>query len=43
LTVFGVVLAVKHDFTNLGHFIALLIGLACYPLTRSRRRELVPA
>jgi hypothetical protein len=37
--VFGISLAVKHDFTQLGHFSALLIGLACYPLTRSRRRE----
>jgi hypothetical protein len=24
------------DFTNLGHFTAFLLGLACYPLTRSR-------
>jgi hypothetical protein len=39
LLIFGAVLAVKHDFTNVGHFSALLIGLACYPLTRSRRRE----
>ncbi len=41
--VFGAVLAVKHDFTNLGHFSALLVGLACYPLTRSRRRVPVAA
>ena len=41
--VFGTVLAVKRDFTNVGHFTALLIGLACYPLTRSRRREAVAA
>ena len=39
LVVFGVSLAFKHDFTQLGHFTALLIGLACYSLTRSRRRE----
>ncbi len=39
LVVFGISLAVKHDYTQLGHFSALLIGLACYPLTRSRRRE----
>jgi drug/metabolite transporter (DMT)-like permease len=38
---FGAVLAVKHDFTNVGHVCALLIGLACFPLTRSRR--MVPA
>ena len=39
LVVFGVSLAVKRDFTQLGHLSALLIGLACYPLTRSRERE----
>jgi hypothetical protein len=39
LVVFGVSLAVKRDFTQLGHFSALLIGLASYPLARSRRRE----
>jgi hypothetical protein len=43
LVVFGVVLAVKRDFTNVGHVSALLIGLGCYPLTRSRRREPVVA
>ena len=43
LLVFGSILAVKHDFTNLGHFVALLIGFACYPLTRARRRETVAA
>lgn len=41
--VFGVSLAVKRDFTQLGHFSALLIGLGCYPLTRSRRRQAAPA
>jgi hypothetical protein len=39
LVVFGAVLVVKRDFTNLGHFSALVLGLACYPLTRSRQRE----
>jgi len=39
LVVFAAVLAVKRDFTNVGHFSALLIGLGCYPLTRSRSRE----
>jgi len=39
LVVFGISLAVKRDFTQLGHFSALLIGLACYPLARSRQRE----
>jgi hypothetical protein len=31
-------LAVKPDFTPLGHFCALLVGLACYPLSRGRDR-----
>ena len=39
LVVFAAVLGVKRDFTNVGHFSALLIGLGCYPLTRSRSRE----
>jgi hypothetical protein len=41
--VFGAVLAIRRNFTNVGHFTALLIGLGCYPLTRSRRREAVAA
>ncbi|MGY4650992.1 hypothetical protein ACVWWN_004788 [Mycobacterium sp. URHB0021] len=43
LLVFVISLAVKQDFTQLGHFSALLIGLACYPLTRSRRPVAVAA
>ncbi len=43
LLVFAVSLAVKQDFTQLGHLSALLIGLACYPLTRSRRPLAVAA
>jgi len=39
LVVFAAVLAVKRDFTNVGHFSALLIGLGCYPLTRTRTRS----
>ena len=39
LVVFAVSLAVKRDFTQLGHFSALLLGLGCYPVTRSRGRE----
>jgi hypothetical protein len=39
LVVFGVALALQPDFTQLGHFTALLIGLASYPLIRSRQRE----
>lgn len=37
--VFATSLAIKRDFTQLGHFSALLLGLACYPLTRRRRAE----
>ena len=37
ILVFATSLAVKRDFTQLGHFSALLLGLACYPLTRRRR------
>jgi hypothetical protein len=43
VVIFGVSLAVKRDFTQLGHFSALLLGLTCYPLARSRRREPVAA
>jgi hypothetical protein len=39
VVLFGAVFAVKRDFTNLGHLSALLMGLGCYPLTRSRRPE----
>lgn len=37
LLVSGAVLAIRRDFTNVGHFSALLIGLACYPVARLRR------
>ncbi|MFF9457667.1 rhomboid-like protein [Streptomyces flaveolus] len=36
LLVYGVPLIGGHTFTDLGHFSAVLIGLACYPLTRGR-------
>lgn len=39
LGIFATSLAIKRDFTQLGHFSALLLGLACYPLTRRRRAE----
>jgi hypothetical protein len=35
--VFGIAMAVRTNFTGLGHLCALGLGLACYPLTRSRR------
>lgn len=28
--------AIRHTFTDIGHFSAVLIGLACYPLARGR-------
>ncbi len=33
---YGVAMLGDWDFTDLGHFTALLLGLACYPLTRDR-------
>ncbi|MFH8617320.1 rhomboid-like protein [Streptomyces sp. NPDC017979] len=36
LTVYGIPLVAGRTFTDLGHFTSLLIGLACYPLTRNR-------
>jgi hypothetical protein len=33
---YGVGIARNRDFTSLGHFSAMLLGLVCYPLTRSR-------
>ena len=34
--VFAGSLSIRTDFTELGHLCALLLGLACYPLTRRR-------
>ncbi|MFI9806577.1 rhomboid-like protein [Streptomyces sp. NPDC052301] len=34
LLVFGLPLTEGPTFTDLGHFVSVLIGLACYPLTR---------
>ncbi|MDN0194206.1 rhomboid-like protein [Streptomyces sp. S.PNR 29] len=36
LLFYGAALAVGRTFTDLGHLVALLIGLACHPLTRGR-------
>ncbi|WP_409058401.1 rhomboid-like protein [Streptomyces sp. SYP-A7185] len=36
--VYGLPLLTGRTFTDLGHFTAVLIGLACYPLTRSAVR-----
>lgn len=35
LAVYGAPLVTGRTFTDLGHFTSVLIGLACYPLTRS--------
>ncbi|MFF0160164.1 rhomboid-like protein [Streptomyces sp. NPDC005263] len=34
--VYGVPLVVGRTFTDFGHFVALLIGFACHPVTRGR-------
>ena len=36
LLVYGVPLVVGRTFTDFGHFVSLLIGFACHPLTRGR-------
>jgi hypothetical protein len=33
---YGIGIAESRDFTSIGHFSAVLIGLACYPITRAR-------
>ncbi|MFF2409210.1 rhomboid-like protein [Streptomyces sp. NPDC058092] len=35
---YGIPLITGRTFTDLGHFTSVLIGLACYPLARSRSR-----
>ncbi|MFJ9677838.1 rhomboid-like protein [Streptomyces sp. NPDC101194] len=39
---YGIPLITGPDFTDVGHFTAVLIGLACYPLTRSRHGTKTP-
>lgn len=39
---YGIPLLISPTFTDVGHFTAVLIGLACYPLTRSRHRTKSP-
>jgi hypothetical protein len=36
----GSILALDHNFTNWGHLIAVVLGLACYPLARPRGQPL---
>ncbi|MGW4564508.1 rhomboid-like protein [Streptomyces sp. NPDC004561] len=42
LLVFGLPLAETPTFTDIGHFLSVLIGLACYPLTRGRGKAWNP-
>ncbi|MFF9090070.1 rhomboid-like protein [Streptomyces sp. NPDC014991] len=42
LAVFGLPLAAGPTFTDFGHFVAALIGLACYPLVRGRGKPWNP-
>ncbi|MFG3202874.1 rhomboid-like protein [Streptomyces sp. NPDC048192] len=42
LVVFGLPLAQGRTFTELGHFVSVLIGLACHPLTKGRGKAWNP-
>ncbi|MEU6096590.1 rhomboid-like protein [Streptomyces sp. NPDC047079] len=42
LLVYAVPLALAPTFTDFGHFVSVLIGLGCYPLTRGRRKARNP-
>ncbi|WP_177239963.1 rhomboid-like protein [Streptomyces monashensis] len=42
LVVYGLPLAEGRTFTDLGHFVSVLIGLACYPLVRGRGKAWNP-
>ncbi|WP_199829580.1 rhomboid-like protein [Streptomyces sp. MMG1121] len=42
LLVFGLPLVEGRTFTDLGHFVSVLIGLACYPLVRGRGKPWNP-
>ncbi|MER7186437.1 rhomboid-like protein [Streptomyces hyaluromycini] len=42
LLVYGLPLAESPAFTDLGHFVAALIGLGCYPLVRGRGKAWNP-
>ncbi|MFF7471066.1 rhomboid-like protein [Streptomyces sp. NPDC008092] len=42
LLVYGLPLTESPTFTDLGHFVAALIGLACYPLVRGRGKAWNP-
>ena len=42
LAVFALPLAAAPSFTDFGHFLAMLLGLACYPLVRGRGKAWNP-
>jgi hypothetical protein len=42
LLVYGIPLAAAPTFTDFGHFISVLVGLACCPLTLSRGKPWNP-
>lgn len=42
LAVYGVPFFTARTFTDLGHFTSVLLGLACYPLTRGRGKAWNP-
>lgn len=43
LLFYGLALVDDRTFTDIGHFTAVLLGLACYPLTRGRPGRIDPA
>jgi len=42
LAVYGIPFVTGRTFTDLGHFTSVLLGLACYPLTRGREKAWNP-
>jgi len=42
LAVYGIPFVTGRTFTDLGHFTSVLLGLACYPLTRGRGKAWNP-
>jgi hypothetical protein len=42
LAVYGIPFFTARTFTDLGHFTSVLLGLACYPLTRGRGKAWNP-
>jgi hypothetical protein len=42
LVVYGLPLLTSRAFTDVGHFISILVGLGCYPLVRGRGKAWNP-